>query len=770
MPGSLRRFFRFPLIIIPLAPFILYAPILLTGKAVFWGTPITQFVPWWMQAWKTILAGDLPLWNPLNGMGAPLLANYQSALLYPPTWLYFLLAALGGVGALAWGQALLIALHLAWSGMGMASVARRLGWGELSQVVSGLAFGLSGYLVARAHFLSINMAAAWLPWILLAAYDLAAEKTGNKGIFKLALLIGLQLLAGHAQIAWYTLLLASVWAAFWGWQSDHWQGLKNIGLRFSASVALGFALAAVQLLPTSEYLLQSQRAAAVEFDYAMVYSFWPWRFLTLLAPNFFGSPVSGDHWGYQTFWEDAVYIGLLPLLLALAAVFRRVKTRIHARITWFMVGVAVIAFALALGDNTPFYPWLYRNIPTFDLFQAPARFTIWAVFALALLAGLGVEGWRRPQGWALYWGRLGTAGAFSVLLGAGLGWYLFSNSSGNMGEAKPTIFPALALAGLIGVGIGIINLIAPAKDQALPSKKWVWMVVVLVSIDMLAAGWGLNPGTDLSLYTASPANTDEIRDLAGSHRIYISQEQEFDLKYERFLSYETFELEEAWLNMRAVLLPNSNLLDGISSANNFDPFIPGRYARWMKKLDNTSAQIQAQMLTRMDVAVVEHIDPDRAFGVRFDQIGGGARLRWLPCAQFAQDGDAALDFILSGELDPQEIVVLEAEGSEISPCNNSQDVEVRLLAEGANFVTAKVEALQDGWLVLADVWYPGWVVKVDGESGTLLRADYLFRGVEVPAGSHTVEFIYRPTSFYFGASIGIIAWLFLGFGWQRKRS
>ncbi len=64
-----------------------------TGKAMFWGTPMLQFSPWWAQAWRTLQSGQLPLWNPLVGMGAPLLANYQSALLYPPTWVYFGLAA-----------------------------------------------------------------------------------------------------------------------------------------------------------------------------------------------------------------------------------------------------------------------------------------------------------------------------------------------------------------------------------------------------------------------------------------------------------------------------------------------------------------------------------------------------------------------------------------------------------------------------------------------------------------------------------------------------
>src|SRR4030066_8161 len=97
-----------------LGPFILLAPVYLAGKALFWGTPLLQFVPWWSYAWETLLAGHLPLWNPLVGMGAPLLANYQSALFYPPNWLVLLAGIIGGISWAAWLQTLLVVLHLCW--------------------------------------------------------------------------------------------------------------------------------------------------------------------------------------------------------------------------------------------------------------------------------------------------------------------------------------------------------------------------------------------------------------------------------------------------------------------------------------------------------------------------------------------------------------------------------------------------------------------------------------------------------------------------------
>src|SRR5574341_645830 len=172
---------RYRLVLL-LGPFILLAPVWLTGKALFWGTVSLQFMPWRAYAWEILRSGHLPLWNPLNGMGAPLLANYQSALAYPPNWLYFMLDAIGGIGWTAWGQAILVAAHLAWAGLGMALLARRLGLNELAQTVCGLAFGMSEYIVARSGFLSINAATAWLPWVILCIQSLdLGNPTGVAG-------------------------------------------------------------------------------------------------------------------------------------------------------------------------------------------------------------------------------------------------------------------------------------------------------------------------------------------------------------------------------------------------------------------------------------------------------------------------------------------------------------------------------------------------------------------------------------------------------------
>lgn len=779
---------RVSLSVLPLllVPFILLAPVYLRGQALFWGTPLLQFIPWWNYAWETLSAGHLPLWNPLVGMGAPLLANYQSALFYPPTWLYFLLAWLGGVKAMAWGQALLVAAHLGWAALGMGRLARRLGLGLLAQAVAGLAYGLSAYLVSRAWFLSINAATSWLPWVLLcltALLQADQPRERRRASLLLTLCLCMQLLSGHAQTTWYTVLLAALWAGFhWVEMARSGQSRRMFGsfLHLALAMALALGLAAVQLLPTAEYLAQSSRASEVDFAYALNYSFWPWHLLTFLAPGLFGSPVTGDYWGYANYWEDAVYIGVLPLFLALSAFFAALRRRgsnqnlapgLRPGLTRFLAAITGVSLLLALGSFTPLYPWLYRHIPTFDMFQAPARWMLWGVFALSLMAGIGAERWRRPGARALYWTRLGTAGAFSVMLGAGLGWRL-------LGDVSPTFVRATAFFGLWALGAGSLSLLAPPSLQGEPAAPtnqrlafgwWRWAVVAWISFDLLVANWGLNPAGSLDLYAPSPTSAS-VQALARGGRLYLPDALEYELKYERFLRFDTFDPGEDWLALRAAQLPNTNMLDSLAAVNNFDPLLPGRFVEWLEMLEQAAPQAQSQLLRLMDVGVIETLQSGQPYGVGFQPVPAGGRVRWVPCAWLAVSQEDARQRILGGQVDFDLQVVLEPSVAQPqagldcaaqSGFVNPGALELSMTSDGPNRLMIDLHAPADGWLVLSDVWYPGWRAWVDGHPTSVWRANYLFRAVEVAAGDHQVVFAYRPASFWVGGGISLFAWLIL---------
>ncbi len=772
MIAKLRSKLDLPTIFIVITPLVLFGKTIFSGRALYWGLPATQFIPWQAYAWGQLADGVFPLWNDLNGMGAPLMANYQLGIFYPPSWLLYGSAAIGGTTMLAWANTVLVYLHLVWTGFGMARLVRAIGGKALAQTIAALAFSLSGFFVARAGFFSIIWAGTWMPWILYYAGRIASpfredDAVGDGSVFPIPLILctTAMLLAGHAQMSWYIALYAALWVFAGAMGHYGWKEAFVSLVRLGGVFAVSSLISAVQLIPTAEYLLQSQRTSAVDYETAMAYSFWPWRFITFLAPNFFGNPGQGDYWGYASFHEDAVYIGLLPFLLAiftLGGLFSRKKrerlgkTTLLVRFLWIVIAGGLV---IGLGKFTPIFPFLFEHVPTFDMFHGPVRIMVWVVFSLALLAGIFIEKlWRRPEGRGLYWVRLSTAGAVAVTIGAFLGWYFLR-------DVNATFIQATAFAGLWGVGAGALTLLIPV-DTTSTGKRLLWKVsvAVWVCIDLLMAGWWINPDVDPDLY-APRDEPGQLMQLAGDGRVYQSLSENYRLKFKRFVRLKNYRPIEPVSTMREIGLPNTNLLDGIAYVNNFDPFAPLRYAEWMEAMDDLPGDDLAGWLGLANVSVLARMDPEVALGVAYVDISPRGRFELADCAIFVRSEEAAwqeVEEIAGGERLYCAVVETEGETGQFGAMKNGK---ISVLEESPGSVRLSVESENGGWLVMRDIWYPGWIGRVNGERTDIFRADYLFRAIPVPAGAHFVSFNYRPNSFKIGIifsiiGIGIILYLY----------
>ena len=750
------NYFRLPYLPVILGPFILFAGAIITGQTLFWGLPALQFIPWQSYAWQQINQGILPLWNPLNGMGAPFMANYQLALFYPPTWLGYIFSAIGGTPAFAWWQTLLIPLHLAWAGLGMILLSRRLGFNVMAQTISGLCFALSGYFVARSGFYSMIWAGAWLPWIIwsASAISMPVKETENRqnGIsVVLVVCLTLQLLSGHAQLTWYTILLTVLWVFVGGWVNRGWKGAARglWVLFYHGLIAVG--ISAIQLIPTAEYLISSQRSTAVDFDLGLTYSFWPWRLLTLLAPNMFGNPGTANYWGYASFWEDAIYLGVLPLALGLSTLFkigRKGKTDPRQPLIRLAWGTALISLLFALGKNTPIFPFLYTHIPTFSLFNAPARWMIWFVFMFSLLAGIGTMSWTRPVERELRRFRLLTAAALAVTLGAVVTWLLLR-------DIRITFIEATAFLGIWATGVCMLTITKPSEsDQPKTVDVWQWAAAGWLLLDLLWANWSFQPTVPVDLFSES---IDQFDGSTFSGRVLLDARFEYDLKFHRFFRFSDYTPIEDWSHLREIALPNMNLLPGsqFRYVNNFDPLVQDRFTKWLDWIAGLPENLRTEIYQLMDVTVLEERDINDPLGVRLTKINGSERIRWYTCADFFQDEDQvwnSLDNVINSPDRSALWQKLFLEGNPsgaTSDCSPKPPAMTILNEDLPDFVQIRIDAGNDGFLFLADSWYPGWIARVDGIVTPIYKADIIFQAVHIPQGAHTVEFIYRPNSFYY---------------------
>lgn len=747
---------RWPYVVVAVVPVMLGWPFVLGLQQVYWGVPITQFMPWRQVFLESLRAGEWPLWTAMLGLGAPLLANYQLAALYPPNWVLLFLP-------LDYGHNLLMVAHWVWTGVGMVALTRRLGYAPLGQTVSGLAFGLSQYVISRAWFYSINVTVAWLPWVIWAVEGVWQQRGTPRAQLRaglaLALIWGMQLLGGHAQTTWYTGLLAGVW---WLWRAAStraWRGAIGNALTLVGAAALAVGLAAAQLLPTAELLRQSPRAEAANYDFVMQYSYSPWSVLTWLAPDMLGNPARSEFLGYAAYWEDATYVGLVPTLLALGALLGALWPQAERRrVRLAVLAGLILTLVLALGKNTPVFPWLYAHVPTFAMFQAPTRMMVWWVFALALLGGWAADRWLEPRGRVLYWARLGLVGSLGIAGLGGLAALALPETQPNA-EALRTVALACAVLGLNAAALAALALTRPTSI----TPSWQAAVVAVLALDLLWANAGLIPPGPTDTYTRPPAVipalTTALDVTPGGARLYSFPPDTQTLTYTPF-TFKRFLPAEQVLQVRDDLAPNTSALYAVPTANNFDPLVSARYAEYMRILSDTR---RVDLLNYANVAVINSARPfiwetvARGPSATFYRVPGTPHAAWVVAeARHATMPETAAAALRDITFNPATHVILEnapafAETASVS-------ATVYALTRTANTVSVHLKSTGAGWLVLADLYYPGWQAELNGTPTPIYPANVALRAVRLPhAGDYHLSMRYAPASVGWGVALSLIS-------------
>lgn len=387
------------LVLVAILPAVFYWRATFGLGMFFFGDIARFFYPTRVLYADALSAGRLPLWQPEILTGIPLLAEMQTGALYPlHLFLYRFLPV-----DLALNYDILG--HLAFLGAGMFLFARVKNISTGGAMLGAMALTLGGFGAARITHPNVLSVAAWLPWLLYFYEQWRARWHAGVMWALLVCAFAMQWLGGHPQFALINCLVFAVYVIGQQWTGEgtqaavdspqdgagHLQMGENRSRQMSVrrllwvvipflALALGTLIASAQLLPTFEFSQQSARAGGVDSEFFTTFSYNPLYLLLLGIPFFRGNPYP------NTSVEVIAYIGILPLILAVVAVFVRREREI-----WFWVLVALGSLILAFGGNTPVYPSL-RALPLFNLFRVPARFLFPFAVALALLAGFGFDG------------------------------------------------------------------------------------------------------------------------------------------------------------------------------------------------------------------------------------------------------------------------------------------------------------------------------------------------------------------------------------------
>ncbi|MGH2625445.1 MAG: hypothetical protein ACRDHY_02195, partial [Anaerolineales bacterium] len=356
-----------------------------------------------------------------------------------------------------------------------------------------------------------------------------------------------------------------------------------------------------------------------------------------------------------------------------------------------------------------------------------------------------------------YWTRLGTAGAAAAILVSLAAGQLLTGIEPSIPRAAARTALWLLLAGALSLSRGRLGTGASRL-----------LLGAMVLADLTFAGSGLNPTLPRKILD-EPSRLSESP--PGGHRLYMPSDLEYEIKFGRVLRFDAFSPPGDWIAARESGIPNAAMLDGIASANNFDPLVPARYTMWMEWLEDQPPDARERWLALMDVAWRAEAAPGQPSQAEYVSVASPGRARIVGAAICLEASGDARTLLAAHDFDPARNVVLEGclsdEGARIGGAGSAHLQP----SANPNAVAIQVDAPDGGWLILSDTWYPGWEVEVDGAPARLYRADYVFRAVFVPPQTRSVGFRYRPWTFRVGAGLSLVAWMVLVAGavrWRRR--
>ena len=758
---------------------------LVCGRALYWGDIGVYFAPMGNFLQRSLQTGRIPLWNPYVLGGQPFVGNPQMAVFYPNTLLLYLMPAWAALS-------LLLGIHLFLCAAFLFAYLRRWTESDVSALAGGLIYAGSACLVARMQFPPMVYSAAYLP-LLLLLIDRQIERPGLQTALLLGVALGLLILAGHTQMAYFETALAVLYLGtrlFLRYRREKLAGefpngaarrrwvVRNLAPFFMSGL-LGVCLSAAQIVPAAQLVAESPRERLTVAQ-ANRFFLEARQLLTLVFPRFTGHPANGDYHAAGNAWEPALFMGWIPLLLIAMALRNGRLRRVR-----YSAYLASFGLWLAFGAKGGLYTVAFYLIPGLSKFHDPARFLYFTTFGLAVLSAFGLDRIR----------------------GSGVGV--------RVSKMRVSGFGCRVSDGLLLAGIALPLIV----------YGWDWNPTTEPR-NLLTAEFSRYPTPD----TRTPIPASSTPCISG--RVYLP---EYGPLWSRYISYYDFGRNDARTvtAFRKTLTPNIGMDFGVESLAGYEPVplsapfaLEGLTGMLLLRGEPNATRLIALLNANTVITPTAWEIPD----TRLIPLDGGrsaAGMKWYA------NRDALLRFwlvrrtrrvegrtrILAALSDPGFDPAAEAvvscglndalaeqtggtnwnfgtEAPFVSPMNSAEAPRGRGVHGGAAGVDRggngaggpRIRAVNDpsgepaaersatgaresdtAWTVQADAGkrpaylvaslmaYPGWQAVVDGRTEIPLRTDGAIMGIPLAAGRHRVTFRYEPAAYRVGLYLSLLS-------------
>ena len=710
---------------------------------------------------ERLSAGELPQWFPYESLGRPYIGATHTGTFHPFTALAFLFSVHDAHRAATLLTCLLAAI-------GAFTLGRRLNVSRTGSLLAGLAFALSGYVVSLTESVLYLYSICMLPLFCLAL-DKALNGARAWAVAP-AVVWTTVFLIGDIQTGYYYGFVALLWTAARARDSR-----LAACLRLAPVCTLVIPLAAIQLGPAWAVFVDSERLHPAQFhEQALVWSTHPLRLLTVLASPIgeYADPTDeagasysglrGRDIGY--FWAESLYLGVPVTGLALLGAWQRRDLRVLALL-------GILALLLSLGRWGGLYEVFYRIVPLWSAFRFPEKFMGLFSFAIAMLAGAGLDALRTGAGGQRPWF------AVAVLCGvAGLGFHIDIVSAwtaallGAPASLARELTDSAALAFLFSavaaLGVGIV--VGGLTRGRLHPRLLLIVLVIIVALDLSRANLGAYHTAPVEAATFVPPFAEVLKSREGS--LHPGHFRVVPLDERKAVVPEPLIHQLGYYE--AVMVARRQALDVLHNAEFHielaKRYLPGYKAEFIAMVrQKMGTQAAARFNVTYYIGLLSHLKepqvarglvatlPEYELALFKNPIPSKPRAYLSPKPERAAspvDPVALLarpDF-LDGTVD----VIETADVAMPGPALGGSAVIERYAPEE---VRVRTETPHAAVLILLDAFDKGWRATL--ESGAELpihRANALVRAVIVPEGVHTVTFRYETPLLRVGAAASLV--------------
>ena len=702
---------------------------------------VVSIYPWMCSIKNAFFEGSLPLWNHYSYCGSPLAGNLASAAFHPFN-LLLLVMPVEDVGTL------LPFLRLFAAAMGVYILLRTWGIAQASSFLGGLLYAFCGvHIVWLSNYPNTNITVL-MPWVFLCLDRISIGRHWS-WVFIFSLLSCLQFLGGHPETSFHLYVVAVL---FFLWRL-HGEWRKGVGIMalttrlclVGVGGLLAISLCAFQLLPFLEYLPLTSRYQDIAVKGQNMFLYLDFAEVlktasgTLISPDFFGNPVDQNYWGFANYNEQNAHItvtGLLFVLLAFGC------GGSHRGLKRFFAILGLLSFMIVV--RTPGFFELVVSLPLFKLAGNHRLIFVFA-FCASLLAALEAADCQTGKS-GRAWVPLVAAAVLVALAGV-----LYLSTAADLGADHLHYF-------FVHLGIFLVFLImatallVAGRRHPQMGRRLPLLAAGLVILEVFV--WGANYNTFIDrdhIFPGTPM-LDYIKSRPGWFRVvgwkgclFRGSEQVY--RFDSIIGMDPMKLSSYERVMARIngVYHAIDTPDVMSLSSPWLDFLNVRYVAVGPKVPDSALSIERFLL------VYEGSD-----GRVYENLKSLPRAFWAEEVLFADSHTQALKMAIARENDLNRVVVLEQPESvdqRLSDAGTMRNPLPVMVRRTGNHLVLKVEARDPAYLVLSEVYYPGWHVRLDGKEATLLRANSAFVATFIPAGTETVEFYYDPQSFKTGLGI-----------------